>query len=150
MENEEISSLNPEYLKIIDEIFNENKNILKKLNGNYLFYIIQNYINSCNNKEIYDVSKGINNIYGVESKKIMEDVFSDFKNEIKIKFENAFPLNFDDIYKIFYELIIKETNNFCSKIKNINPIDIGQFLNKLYKRMWGEIESIIINKNFLF
>ena len=144
LENEEISSLNPEYLKIIDEIFNENKNILKKLNGNYLFYIIQNYINSCNNKEIYDVSKGLNNIYGVESKKIMEDVFSDFKNEIKIKFENAFPLNFDDIYKIFYELIIKETNNFCSKIKNINPIDIGQFLNKLYKRMWGEIESIII------
>ena len=143
LENEEISSLNPEYLKIVDEIFNENKNILKKLNGNNLFYIIQNYINSCNNKEIYDVSQGLNNIFGVETKKILEDVFLDFKNEIIIKFENAFPLNFDDIYKIFYELIIKETNNFCSKIKNINPIDIGEFLKKLYKRMWGEIESIV-------
>ena len=143
LENEEISSLNPEYLKIVDEIFNENKNVLKKLNGNNLFYIIQNYINSCNNKEIYDVSQGFNNIFGVETKKILEDVFLDFKNEIIIKFENAFPLNFDDIYKIFYELIIKETNNFCSKIKNINPIDIGEFLKKLYKRMWGEIESIV-------
>ena len=143
LENEEISSLNPEYLKIVDEIFNENKNVLKKLNGNNLFYIIQNYINSCNNKEIYDVSQGLNNIFGVETKKILEDVFLDFKNEIIIKFENAFPLNFDDIYKIFYELIIKETNNFCSKIKNINPIDIGEFLKKLYKRMWGEIESIV-------
>ena len=127
LENEEISSLNPEYLKIIDEIFNENKNVSKKINGNNLLYIIQNYINSSNNKEIYDISQTLNNIYGVEAKETLENVFIDFKNEIKIKFENAFPLNFDDIYKFFYDLIIKETDNFCSKIKNLNPIDIGNF-----------------------
>ena len=149
LENEEISSLNPEYLKIIDEIFNENKNVSKKINGNNLLYIIQNYINSSNNKEIYDISQTLNNIYGVEAKETLENVFIDFKNEIKIKFENAFPLNFDDIYKFFYDLIIKETDNFCSKIKNLNPIDIGNFLNKLYKRMWGEIE-LIIKKNMKY
>ena len=149
LENEEISSLNPEYLKIIDEIFNENKNVSKKINGNNLLYIIQNYINSSNNKEIYDISQTLNNIYGVEAKETLENVFVDFKNEIKIKFENAFPLNFDDIYKFFYDLIIKETDNFCSKIKNLNPIDIGNFLNKLYKRMWGEIE-LIIKKNMKY
>ena len=149
LENEEISSLNPEYLKIIDEIFNENKNVSKKINGNNLLYIIQNYINSSNNKEIYDISQTLNNIYGVEAKETLENVFIDFKNEIKIKFENAFPLNFDDIYKFFFDLIIKETDNFCSKIKNLNPIDIGNFLNKLYKRMWGEIE-LIIKKNMKY
>ena len=43
---------------------------------------------------------------------------------------------------MFYELLDKETSNFCNKIEKLNPKYFGEFLNKLYKRMWGEIESI--------
>ena len=142
LEKEDISSLNPEYMKVIEEIYKENKNIKNKLNGNSLFYIIQNFIESCNNKEIYDVSQGLNNIYGVKARKILEEVLEDFKNEIEKKTENNYPLNFDDIYKMFYELLDKETSNFCNKVEKLNPKYCGEFLNKLYKRMWGEIESI--------
>ena len=147
--------LTPEYNKVINNLMTEiKKNIsIKKINnleidGDSLFGILQNYIDSLNNDENPIISQAIDNILLSRATNISEKCLEDFKIKITKKFENKFPMNFNDIYTTFFEFQDKTMAKFIDEVKNIlNTKTCGEYIRRLNEKMISELENIFETNN---
>ena len=155
LQNEEKSILTDDYNKSINNLLNEiKKNIpYKKINdvqidGDTLFGILQNYIDSLNNDEKPIISQAIDNVLLSRGKNISEKCYEDFKNEITKRLENKFPMNINEIYKIFFELQDKTIKRFSNEVQSLlNPKSSGEYILNMNERMRSELETIFETNN---
>ena len=155
LENENNLILTTEYNKAINDLMIEIKtNIpIKKINnieidGDSLFGILQNYIDSLNDDENPIILKAIDNVLLSRATNISEKSFEDFKTKITSKLESKFPMSFIDIYNIFFDLQDKTITKFCDEVKNIlNTKVCGEYIHRLNERMISELESIFETNN---
>ena len=155
LENENNAILTTEYNKAINDLITEIKtNIpIKKINnieidGDSLFGILQNYIDSLNNDENPIILKAIDNVLLSRATNISEKSFEDFKTKMTSKLDSKFPMNFIDIYTIFFDLQDKTISKFCDEVKNIlNTKVFGEYIHRLNERMISELESIFETNN---
>ena len=155
LQNEDLSILNEDYKNTINNLLNEIKNNIpyKKINdvqidGDTLFGILQNYIDTLNNDEKPIISQAIDNVLLSRGKSISEKCFEDFKNEFNKRLENKFPMNINEIYKIFFEIQDKTIKNFSNEVKTLlNPKSSGDYILNMNERMHSELESIFETNN---
>ena len=155
LENENNSILTTEYNKAINDLMIEIKtNIpIKKINnieidGDSLFGILQNYIDSLNDDENPIILKAIDNVILSRATNISEKNFEEFKTKITSKLESKFPMNFIDIYNIFFDLQDKTFTKFCDEVKNnLNTKVCGEYIHRLNERMVSELENIFETNN---
>ena len=155
LQNEDKSILTDDYNKSINNLLNEiKKNIpYKKINdvqidGDTLFGILQNYIDSLNNDEKPIISQAIDNVLLSRGKNISEKCYEDFKNEITKRLENKFPMNINEIYKIFFELQDKTIKRFSNEVQSLlNPKSSGEYILNMNERMRSELENIFETNN---
>ena len=155
LENENNSILTTEYNKAINDLITEIKtNIpIKKINnieidGDSLFGILQNYIDSLNDDENPIILKAIDNVILSRATNISEKNFEEFKTKITSKLESKFPMNFIDIYNIFFDLQDKTFTKFCDEVKNnLNTKVCGEYIHRLNERMVSELENIFETNN---
>ena len=155
LENENNLILTTEYNKAINDLMIEIKtNIpIKKINnieidGDSLFGILQNYIDSLNDDENPIILKAIDNVILSRATNISEKNFEEFKTKITSKLESKFPMNFIDIYNIFFDLQDKTFTKFCDEVKNnLNTKVCGEYIHRLNERMVSELENIFETNN---
>ena len=155
LENEDLSILNEDYKNSINNLLEEIKNNIpyKKINdvqidGDTLFGILQNYIDTLNNDEKPIISQAIDNVLLSRGKSISEKCFEDFKNEFNKRLENKFPMNINEIYKIFFEIQDKTIKQFSNEVKTLlNPKSSGDYILNMNERMHSELESIFETNN---
>ena len=155
LQNEDLSILNEDYKNTINNLLNEIKNNIpyKKINdvqidGDTLFGILQNYIDTLNNDEKPIISQAIDNVLLSRGKSISEKCFEDFRNEFNKRLENKFPMNINEIYKIFFEIQDKTIKNFSNEVKTLlNPKSSGDYILNMNERMHSELESIFETNN---
>ena len=155
LENEDLSILNEDYKNSINNLLEEIKNNIpyKKINdvqidGDTLFGILQNYIDTLNNDEKPIISQAIDNVLLSRGKSISEKCFEDFRNEFNKRLENKFPMNINDIYKIFFEIQDKTIKQFSNEVKTLlNPKSSGDYILNMNERMHSELESIFETNN---
>ena len=155
LQNEDISILNEDYKNTINNLLNEIKNNIpyKKINdvqidGDTLFGILQNYIDTLNNDEKPIISQAIDNVLLSRGKSISEKCFEDFRNEFNKRLENKFPMNINEIYKIFFEIQDKTIKKFSNEVKTLlNPKSSGDYILNMNERMHSELENVFETNN---
>jgi hypothetical protein len=157
LENENKSGLRPEFLKQVDEFITKVKSTIavKKINNVYvdgeaLFGLLQNYIESLNNNENPVILTALENVLLSKAKNISEKVFEDFKKHFNEKLENKYPLDFNDIYKEFFESQDTVLPNFCDTVNDtLSAKQLGDYIGKLFVRMRDDLELVLeTNKNY--
>lgn len=149
----DIAKLNPEFIKASNELFNRIKKTIAikkidkyEIDGEALFGILQNYLDSMNNDENPLISLALKNVLLSKAKSISEQNFETFKNEMTKFFENKYPMSYTDIYKHFFEYQDNEIIKFCKDVQEtLSVTQTGDYLNKLCCRMRGELETIFEN-----
>ena len=97
------------------------------MDGDSLFCLLQNYIDLINNDKIPVIDLALENVLLSIAKIESEFIFEEFKNDFNKKIE--YPMPISNIYKIYFELQLKYTNNFCNKIENIlTPVQTGKYV----------------------
>ena len=145
---------NNEYLNNINELFSNIKKTIniKKINnqlidGEFLFGLLQNYLDSIDADENPVINQALENVLLYEIDNLSEKIFYDFKSNFNKSFEGKFPMNFIEIYSIFFKMFNVNLKQFCIKIKNynLNSIQIGNFIINLFEKMQNELEQILEN-----
>ena len=118
------------------------------MDGDSLFCLLQNYIDLINNDKIPVIDLALENVLLSKAKIESEFIFEEFKNDFNKKIE--YPMPISNIYKIYFELQLKYTNNFCNKIENIlTPVQTGKYVQKIFSNMGIELETILeTNKEY--
>ena len=141
-----------------EELLNQIKESIKtktidtfEIDGDSLFGILQNYLDAMNDEESPVILKAMENVLLSKGKAISELSFDNFKNTINKKLEGKYPMNITEIYKIYYDLVDKETNRFCTNVTGtLNVQQTGNYLNKIYARTRDELGNLIdTNKEYL-
>ena len=141
--------------KQIDLIFNyiKSNSSYKKINnididGNDLFGILTNYLDSMENGEIPIINNALENILLSKAKNINENLFEEFVLEFQKKIDK-FPKSFKLIYNIFFELQDKYSEIFCNKVKDLflTSEQTGKYLINLFQRMKEELENVFEKNN---
>ena len=148
---------NEEFTSSANTIFNEIKSTIgiKKIDkfeidGEALYGILQNYLDSINNDENPIITLALKNVLLSKAKNISEKNIEAFKVELTKKYENKYPLSITDVYKHYFELQSKEIFKFCNDVQDILTIpQTGDYLNKLSEQMQRELENIFdTNKEY--
>ena len=157
LENENKSGLRPEFLRQVDEFITKVKSTIsvKKINNVYvdgeaLFGLLQNYIESLNNNENPVILTALENVLLSKAKNISEKVFEDFKKHFNEKLENKYPLDLNDVYKEFFESQDTVLPNFCDTVNDtLSAKQLGDYIGKLFVRMRDDLELVLeTNKNY--
>ena len=118
---------------------------LKCFDGEFLFGIIQNYINYINHNEKINYDLALENAWLHKAKIECDNTFEEYKSELHKKIE--YPTVITNIYKIYGEMQNNYINSYANKMNNIlTPIQLSEYINKLNSYMEKEI-NYIINKN---
>ena len=153
----DISKLNPEFIKAANSLLSSIKKTIPikkiekfEIDGDSLFGILQNYLDSMNNDENPLISLALKNVLLSKAKNISEQNFETFKNEMSKTFENKYPMSYTEIYKQYFEYQDKEITKFCNDVQDtLTVIQTGDYLNKLCVRMRTELENVFeTNKEF--
>ena len=157
LENESKSLLRPEFLKQVDELVANVKSSIsvKKINNVYLdgeslFGLLQNYIESLNNNENPVILTALENVLLSKAKNISEKVFEDFKKNFNEKLENKYPIDFNDIYKEYFDSQDFVLPNFCEAVNDsLSAKQLGDYIGKLFIRMRDDLETVLeTNKSY--
>ena len=145
-------------LNNINDLFQNIKKTIniKKINnqlidGEFLFGLLQNYLDSIEADENPVINQALENVLLYEIDNLSEKIFYDFKSNFNKTFEGKFPMNFIEIYSIFFKMFNVNLKQFCNKIKNynLNSIQIGNFILNLFEKMQNELEQIFeLNQEF--
>lgn len=157
LENESKSGLRPEFVKQVEELINKVRSSIpiKKINnvlvdGEALFGLLQNYIESLNNNENPVILTALENVLLSKAKNISEKIFEDFKKHFNEKLETKYPLDFNDIYREFFESQDYVLPNFCESVNDtLSAKQLGDYIGKLFVRMRDDLESVLdTNKTY--
>ena len=134
---------------LIDSIKTElssTNNLDKKcLDGESLFGLIQNIINSINHNEKIDIDSSYENILLNQARNEYNKIFEEYKTELYKKIE--YPTTFQNLNKINSELINIYSASFCQKINSyLTPSQANEYINQFNASSEKEINNII-NKN---
>ena len=134
---------------LIDSIKTElssTNNLDKKcLDGESLFGLIQNIINSINHDEKIDIDSSYENILLNQARNEYNKIFEEYKTDLYKKIE--YPTTFQNLNKINSELINIYSTSFCQKINSyLTPSQANEYINQLNASSEKEINNII-NKN---
>ena len=131
---------------IKNELPSANNNFDKKcLDGESLFGLIQNIINSINHNEKIDIDSSYENILLNQARNEYNKIFEDYKTDLYKKIE--YPTTFQNINKINSELINNYSTSFCQKINSyLTPSQANEYINQLITSSEKEINHIL-NKN---
>jgi len=132
---------------LINSITNELScsNNKKCFNGESLFGLIQNFINSLNHSEKIDINLSYENILLNNARNEYNKIFEDYKSDLYKKIE--YPITFQTVNKINTELINNYITSFCEKINfYLTPSQAKEYLNQLIISSEKEIDNIL-NKN---
>ena len=131
---------------IKNELPSANNNFDKKcLDGESLFGLIQNIINSINHNEKIDIDSSYENILLNQARNEYNKIFEDYKTDLYKKIE--YPTTFQNINKINSELINNYSISFCQKINSyLTPSQANEYINQLITSSEKEINHIL-NKN---
>ena len=148
---EDASVLSPDFKGAITELFNKIKTTIKtkKINnfdidGDSLFGILQNYIDSINDEENPIILKAMENVLLSKGKYSSEKIFDEFKTELNKQLEGKFPMNASEIYKIYFDLVDKQTMKFCEDVEGTLTVkQAGDFLTQIYGRMRDELSNVM-------
>ena len=141
--------------KQIELIFNyiKSNSSYKKINnididGNDLFGILTNYLDSMENGEIPIINNALENILLSKAKNINENLYEEFVLEFQKKIDK-FPKSFKLIYNTFFELQDKYSELFCNKVKDLflTSEQTGKYLINLFQRMKEELENVFEKNN---
>jgi len=117
----------------------------KCLDGESLFGLIQNIINSINHDEKIDIDSSYENILLNQARNEYNKIFEEYKTELYKKIE--YPTTFQNLNKINSELINIYSKSFCQKINSyLTPLQANEYINLLNSSSEKEINNII-NKN---
>ena len=142
-----------EYKEILNKIKSEMKyktiqnNII---DGDALFFLLQNYLDFMNNNENPVINSALQNILLSKANNESELITDKFKNELNKKLENKYPISMDDIYKIYFELQKRFIFEFCTNVENHLKISqINEYLKKIFQNMEKELETVLeTNKDY--
>ena len=131
---------------IKNELSSANNNFNKKcLDGESLFGLIQNIINSINHNEKIDIDSSYENIILNQARNEYNKIFEDYKTDLYKKIE--YPTTFQNISKINSELINNYSKSFSQKINSfLTPSQANEYINQLITSSEKEINHIL-NKN---
>ena len=132
---------NPKLINLI-----KNESVSKKcLDGESLFGLIQNLINSINHDEKINIDLSYENIFLNKARNEYNKIFEEYKLNLYKKIE--YPLSIQNIYKINTELLNNNISSFCKKINiYLTPAQISEYINEFNNSSEKEI-NYIINKN---
>lgn len=148
---EDISILSPDFKGSVTEIFNKIKTTIKSkkinnfdIDGDSLFGILQNYLDAINNEENPIILKAMENVLLSKGKYSSEKIFDDFKTELNKQLEGKYPMSASEIYKIYFDLVDKQTMKFCEDvIGTLTVKQAGDFLTQIYGRMRDELSNVM-------
>ena len=131
---------------IKNELPSANNNFDKKcLDGESLFGLIQNIINSINHNEKIDIDSSYENILLNQARNEYNKIFEEYKSDLYKKIE--YPTTFQNINKINSELINNYSTSFCQKINSyLTPSQANEYINQLITSSEKEINHFL-NKN---
>ncbi len=158
LENENRLGLRPEFTKEVDILIsNIRKTIQDKqinnvyLDGEALFGLLQNYIESLNNNENPVILSALENVLLSKAKNISEKNFENFRRIFNDKFEGKFPLDMMEIYKEFFETQDVILPKFCEAVNDtLSARQLGDYIAKLLTRMRDELDTVIDNNRTYF
>ena len=132
---------------IKNELPSANNNFDKKcLDGESLFGLIQNIINSINHNEKIDIDSSYENVLLNQARNEYNKIFEDYKTDLYKKIE--YPTTFQNINKINSELINNYSISFCQKINSyLTPSQANEYINQLIKSSEKEINHILYKNN---
>ena len=150
LEKEGMSVLSAEFKQICIDLYNGIKKSIKvkKINnfdidGESLFGILQNYVDSINNDENPVILKAMENDLLSKGKKISEKCLENFKTEFNKKLEGKMLINPEEIYQTFFELMDQETKNFSQQVTGTLTVkQAGDFLVEMYGNMRLELSTV--------
>jgi hypothetical protein len=151
LENEIKSTLRPEFITQVDELIEKVKsNIQVKrinnvyLDGEALFGLVQNYIESLNNNENPVILSALENVLLSKAKNISEKNFEIFRKKLNEKVENKFPMDIMELYKDFFEIEDEILPRFCEAVNDtLSAKQLADYIVKLFNRMRDELEQIM-------
>ena len=131
---------------LIDLIKNKLSSFHKKcLDGESLFGLIQNLINSINHNEKIDLDLSYENILLNKAREEYNKIFEEYKTELYKKIE--YPITVQNLLKINSELTNNYLTSFCQKINlYLTPSQANTYINQFNASSEKEI-NYIINKN---
>ena len=121
---------------------------VKKINnfdidGESLFGILQNYVDSINDEENPVILKAMENVLLSKGKKISEKCLENFKTEFNKKLEGKMLINVEEIYQTFFELMDEETKHFSEQVTGTLTVkQAGDFLVEMYGNMRLELSTV--------
>ena len=117
----------------------------KCLDGESLFGLIQNIINSINHDEKINIDLSYENIFLNKARNEFNNIFEEYKLNLYKKIE--YPTTFQNINKINTELLNNSITAFCKKINiYLTPEQMSEYINEFNTSSEKEINHII-NKN---
>ena len=132
----------------IEKLINlaKDESINKKcLDGESLFGLIQNIINSINHDEKINIDLSYENIFLNKARNEFNNIFEEYKLNLYKKIE--YPTIFQNINKINTELLNNSITAFCKKINiYLTPEQMSEYINEFNTSSEKEINHII-NKN---
>ena len=134
-------------IKVINNEISSLKNtfIKKTLEGESLFGLIQNIINSINHEEKIDIDLSYENIFLNKARKEYNKTFEEYKLDLYKKVE--YPITFQNLYKINSDLLNIYISSFCHKINlYLTPSQMIEYTNEFNISSEKEI-NYILNKN---
>jgi len=134
-------------IKVINKEISSLKNtfIKKSLEGESLFGLIQNIINSINHEEKIDIDLSYENIFLNKARKEYNKTFEEYKLDLYKKVE--YPITFQNLYKINSDLLNIYISSFCHKINlYLTPSQMIEYTNEFNISSEKEI-NYILNKN---
>ena len=133
---------------LIELIKKELSNDLNKkivLDGESLFGLIQNIINSINHSEKIDINLSFENILLNKARDEYNKIFEEYKTDLNKKIE--YPISIPNLFKINSELINNYITSFSQKINlYLTPSQSNEYIIQLITASEKEI-NYIINKN---
>ena len=138
---------NEDLIDLIKNEFSSNNNLNKKcLDGESLFGLIQNIINSINHDEKIDIDLSYENVLLNIARNEYNKIFEEYKADLYKKIE--YPISLPNIYKINLELLNQYITSFCQKINlYLTPSQISEYIKQFNISSEKEI-NFIINKNY--
>ena len=134
-------------INLITNKLNSSNDLKEKcIDGESLFGLIQNIINSINHNEKIDIDLSYENILLNKARNDYEKIFEEYKLDLYKKIE--YPINIQSIYKTNLELLNNYTTSFCQKINlNLTPSQANHYLNQFNISSEKEISNIISKNN---
>lgn len=157
LESETKSTLRQEFMNQIDDLISKVKENIpaKKINnvfldGEALFGLLQNYIESLNNNENPVILSALENVLLSKAKNISEKNFENFRKIFNDKLENKYPIDLTEVYREFFEAQDVVLPKFCESVNDtLSARQLADYIGKLFTRMRDELDTVLeTNKNY--